>query len=194
MKRVGLFGGTFNPIHRGHIELARQLAARGGFDEVWLNLSPANPLKNDRPGATDADRREMVRLACEGSDVLRPCFIEFEMERPSYTINTLERLRAERPDCRFSLIVGADNWTMFDRWREPRRILDEFGVTVYPRPGYPAPSDPADGMNYVADVPVYDISSSAIRADIAANLTWLPEPVARYVTEKHLYTQSYDRQ
>lgn len=193
MKRVGLFGGTFNPIHRGHIELARQLAARGGFDEVWLNLSPANPLKNDRPGATDADRREMVRLACEGSDVLRPCFIEFEMERPSYTINTLERLRAERPDCRFSLIVGADNWAMFDRWREPRRILAEFGVTVYPRPGYPAPSAPADGMNYVADVPVYDISSSAIRADIAANLAWLPEPVARYVTEKHLYTQSYER-
>lgn len=187
MKRIGLLGGTFNPIHRGHVALAQWLVDSGKFDEVWVNLSPANPLKNDRPGASDADRIEMVRLACEGLNGVKPCTVEFEMERPSFTIATLRRLAAMAPDCSFRPVIGTDNWLIFDRWREPDAILREFGVTVYPRPGYPNPVAPAEGMEFLADAPRTDISSSAIRADIAAAADMLPTKVARYIQANHLY-------
>lgn len=184
MKRVGIFGGTFNPVHCGHVKLARWLVDSGKFDEVWLTLSPANPLKNDRPGATDADRLEMLRLALAGEPGLKVCDVEFSMPRPSYTIATLRRLQQEHPDCRFSLIVGADNWEIFDRWREPGAILREFGVTVYPRPGVPAPAREVPGMNYLADAPVYPISSTAVRA---GDLADVPQPVRDYIKAHNLY-------
>lgn len=186
-KRVGVFGGTFNPVHNGHIGLARWLVERGVFDEVLLTLSPANPLKNDRPGASDADRRRMLELACNDIPAVNPCFIEFDMPRPSFTIATLRRLQHDCPGCCFSLVVGADNWLIFDRWRSPREIIADFGVTVYPRPGYEVGKSLPDGVRYLADAPVCNVSSSDIRRSLATNSSLLPQPVANYIKDRKLY-------
>lgn len=188
MKRVGIFGGTFNPVHSGHVALAGHLVDNKMFDEVWLTLSPANPLKNDRPGATDTDRMEMLRLACDGHRGLRSCFVEFELPRPSYTVNTLRHLSAKHPDISFSLIIGADNWQIFNSWRDPQEIIADFGLTIYPRPGHDidATSLP-QGVRYAAEAPRCDVSSSEIRAGLHRNM--LPQSVADYISTHNLYEQ-----
>ncbi len=187
MTRTGLFGGSFNPVHNGHIALARWLVDSGRFDEVWLMLSPENPLKANRPGASDSNRRDMLRLACAGHPTLRPCFEEFTLPRPSYTIDTLRHLAAKYPDRRFSIIIGADNWQIFSQWRCPDEIIADFGVTVYPRPGYQVPADMPQGVEFAADAPQTDISSSQIRTDLNGRSTMLPQQVAEYIKTNNLY-------
>lgn len=188
MTRTGIFGGTFNPVHRGHMALAHWLIDHNLFDEIWLTLSPANPLKNDRPGATDADRRAMLELACNGSERIKPCFIEFNMPRPSYTVNTLRHLAAEYPDRSFRLIIGADNWQIFNRWREPENIISGFGVVIYPRPACEINLPLPHGVEYLADAPVCNVSSSEIRNGLRRDLL-LPE-IASYIHSHNLYEQS----
>lgn len=185
MTTTGIFGGTFNPVHRGHTALAQWLVDRGIVDEVLLTLSPANPLKNDRPGATDADRREMLSLACNDYRQLEPCFVEFDLPRPSFTITTLRHLAAANPDRRFKLIIGADNWQIFDRWRNPDEIIADFGVIIYPRPGFEPALPLPEGVCYLADAPVADVSSSEIRR--GERLDMLSPRVMQYITEHHLY-------
>lgn len=188
MIRTGIFGGTFNPVHDGHIALAQWLVDAGFYDEVWLTLSPANPLKNDRPGATDSDRKEMLELACEGHKHILPCFIEFDMPRPSYTINTLRSLAEKYPERQFSLIIGADNWQIFNQWREPQAIISEFGVTIYPRPRYDVADALPEGVSYAAEAPQCDVSSSEIRA--GGGETLLDPKVREYIHAHNLYGQT----
>ncbi|MCM1310533.1 MAG: nicotinate (nicotinamide) nucleotide adenylyltransferase [Bacteroides sp.] len=185
---TGIFGGTFNPVHKGHIALAQWLVDTGIYDEVWLTLSPANPLKNDRPGASDTDRKEMLKLACEGHNRLKPCFAEFDMPRPSYTVNTLRRLAEKYPDRQFSLIIGADNWQIFSRWREPQAIISDFGITIYPRPGYDVATPQPNGVTYAADAPQCAVSSSEIRAGL--DTTLLDTKVKEYISAHNLYGQT----
>lgn len=185
MKTTGIFGGTFNPVHLGHTALAQWLVDRGIVDEVLLTLSPANPLKNDRPGATDADRREMLRLACEECHGLAPSFVEFDLPRPSFTITTLRHLAANNPDQRFKLIIGADNWQIFSRWRDPNKIITEFGVIIYPRSGFEPTLPLPAGVCYFADAPVADVSSSEIRSGLHRDM--LAPQVKQYINEHNLY-------
>lgn len=188
MKRIGLLGGTFNPVHCGHLALAEWLVNKGYFNEVWLMLSPRNPLKPDsHPGATDEDRKQMLMLACENHPSLKPCFVEFDMPRPSYSISTLQRLSKDFADCRFSLIIGTDNWQIFNQWRQPEDILRDYGVVVYPRPGYPMPHEDTPGMTYAANAPVTDISSTRIRTSPLKYTHLLPNKVADYIIEHNLY-------
>lgn len=189
MKRTGIFGGTFNPVHNGHLRLAGWIVDNGVFDEVWLTLSPANPLKDDRPGATDADRQRMLVLACKDKKGLQPNFVEFDMPRPSYSISTLRKLAADYPERRFGLIIGSDNWQIFNRWRAHDEIIRDFGVTIYPRPGYEVGARPLpDGVSYLADAPVTDASSTDIRAALrSGDSTLLPPAVADYITAHNLY-------
>lgn len=168
--------------------MAQWLIANEVFDEIWLTLSPANPLKDERPGATDADRMEMLKLACDGLDGITPCFTEFEMARPSYTIDTLRRLATDHPERHFSLIIGADNWQIFSRWRSPREIINEFGVAVYPRPGVEVTTPLPAGVTYLGDAPEYDVSSTEIRSGLHLDL--LPSQVRKYISDNNLYGQS----
>lgn len=190
MIRTGIFGGTFNPVHRGHIALARWLIDNGVVDEVWFTLSPANPLKDDRPGASDDDRKAMLQLACGDDARLRPCFAEFALPRPSYTVTTLQHLAALHPDRKFSLIIGADNWLIFNRWRSPEQIISDFGVIIYPRPGcsVDAANLPA-GVKYEANAPLCDVSSTEVRQGMPADSLQdlLTPEVADYISEHHLY-------
>lgn len=188
MIRTGLFGGTFNPVHCGHLRLAQWLVEKRVVDEVWLTLSPLNPLKSVAEGASDADRRAMLSLACREREGIEPCFAEFELPRPSYTVDTLRYLSEKHPERAFVPVIGADNWLLFEQWRQWRTILSDYGVIVYPRPGYDIDSASTPGMTYVADAPVTDISSTQIRKNPAhSGAAMLPEAVLDYIRQNKLY-------
>lgn len=133
MKRIGIFGGSFNPIHLGHTALAAYICEQGLVDEVWLMVSPQNPLKQDLTLLDENERLAMARLAVAPYPMLKACDFEFTLPRPSYTYHTLQALRTTYPDYEFSLIIGEDNWQCFDRWFRGEDIARETPIIVYPR-------------------------------------------------------------
>ena len=133
MKKVGLFGGSFNPVHLGHTALAAYVCEQGLVDEVWMMVSPQNPLKQNLELLDEQHRLAMMQLAVVPYPVLKACDFEFHLPRPSYTYHTLQALRAAYPDYSFSLIIGEDNWQNFHRWYRGEEILRETPVIVYPR-------------------------------------------------------------
>lgn len=135
MIKTGLFGGSFNPIHKGHVALASKLLRETGLDEVWFLVTPQNPWKQESDLLDDDKRLEMVRLALEGKKGLIASDFEFHLPKPSYTWNTLQALSAAYPDRRFTLLVGGDNWERFDHWYEHDKILAQYEITIYPRKG-----------------------------------------------------------
>lgn len=177
--RTGIFGGSFNPVHNGHVELARRLLGMAGLDEIWFVVSPQNPLKRQEGLLDDDMRLMMVRMALEGEPRLVASDFEFGMPRPSYMWHTLQAMGRAYPGREFVLIIGADNWACFDRWFEWRKILDNYSVVVYPREGSPVdvPSLPTN-VRFV-DTPLLDISSTEIRRRINAG-----EPLGGMVAQK----------
>lgn len=187
MKRIGFFGGTFNPVHKGHIKLASYLREHYGLPEVWLSLSPQNPLKGaSHPGADDADRLRMLQLACMTEPGLRAWDGELTMPRPSYTYNVLETLRNEGYNP--TLIIGADNWLNFNRWFKSDEIISNYQIIVYPRPGYDLPDESGHpNVKFALSAPQTDVSSTEIRTDIHNQSTRLPEAVSDYIKQHKLY-------
>ncbi|MCM1111295.1 MAG: nicotinate (nicotinamide) nucleotide adenylyltransferase [Clostridium sp.] len=190
---TGIMGGSFNPVHAGHMMVASWMAQFGGFDEVWLSLSPLNPLKEGEAAASlasDGDRLEMLRIATDEIDRVGLTDIELSMPRPSYTAATLRALSARYPDRRFRLIIGSDNWLLFDRWRNPGLIVSQWGVTVYPRPGYPVDTASLPEGVELVEAPTVSLSSTLVREKIAlgADMTcFLPHGVFPYICRNHLY-------
>ena len=159
MKRIGIFGGSFNPIHVGHIALAQAVLRQCALDEIWLMVSPQNPLKrNDADLLDDGLRFEMAQRALEDVDGVRACDYEFHLPKPSYTWNTLQNLSKDYPDYTFILLIGGDNWAHFQRWRHWKDILWHHNVIVYPRDQYQG----------TIDVPLLPISSTEIRQKVRA--------------------------
>ncbi len=157
MKRIGIFGGSFNPIHNGHIALAQAVLRQCALDEVWLMVSPQNPLKrNDTDLLDDSLRLEMAQKALESVEGVKACDYEFHLPKPSYTWNTLQNLSKDYPDYTFVLLIGGDNWSHFQRWRHWKDILWHHDVIVYPRDAYPG----------TIDVPLLPVSSTEIRQRI----------------------------
>ncbi|MDE6383175.1 MAG: nicotinate-nucleotide adenylyltransferase [Paramuribaculum sp.] len=189
--RIGILGGSFNPVHLGHIQLADYLVQTTQLTAVWLMLSPRNPLKQypaDMP--SDEQRMDMLRIAAEATPRLEATDIELSMPRPSYTIDSLRRLRSLHPDVDFSLVIGSDNWLVFDQWRDYRSIIDEFSPVIYPRPGYPVDTDSLPEGVTLVSAPMLDISSTQLREAIAAGLDmnlFLPAGVMDYILTNNLY-------
>lgn len=187
---IGILGGSFNPVHIGHLMLASYLRQFGGFDEVWLMLSPLNPLKiNSTELIPDVTRLRMLDIAIDGADGIQVCDIELSMPRPSYTINTLRYLAKRYPRHTFKLIIGSDNWRIFPEWRDSEAILSEFGVVIYPRPGYQVGTIYDDRVE-VVNAPTADISSTFVRKAIARgkDMTYfLPAGVYNFIKTNNLY-------
>ena len=185
MKKIGIFGGSFNPIHNGHISLALQLREKAGLDEVWLMVSPHNPLKQESDLLDDARRMEMVCLALEGVEGIIASDYEMHLPKPSYTWNTLQALKKDYPDYEFTLLMGGDNWASFDRWYRHEDILRDFRIVVYPRRGMVQADAPC-----VVEAELLDISSTEIRERIKAGKgirRMVPRAVADYIRKEGLY-------
>ncbi len=158
MTRIGIFGGSFNPIHNGHIALAKAVLEQCGLDEVWLMVSPQNPLKQEADLLADNLRLEMAQRALEGVHGIKACDYEFRLPKPSYTWNTLQHLSRDYPEHQFVLLIGGDNWAHFERWRHWKDILWHHDVIVYPRDEYQG----------TISVPLLLVSSTEIRQKIRA--------------------------
>lgn len=164
-KKVGIFGGSFNPIHTGHIALAKSLCQQAGLDEVWLMVSPMNPFKKEATDLlTDKLRLEMAEQAIADEPKLKACDYEFHMPKPSYTWHTLQALNQDFPHVSFTLLIGGDNWASFDKWFQHEDILSHYPIVVYPRKGCDIGKVPS-GVTIV-ETPLLNISSTEIRQRI----------------------------
>lgn len=164
-KKVGIFGGSFNPIHTGHIALAKSLCQQAGLDEVWLMVSPMNPFKKEATDLlTDKLRLEMAEQAIADEPKLKACDYEFHMPKPSYTWHTLQALSQDFPHVSFTLLIGGDNWASFAKWFHHEDILSHYPIVVYPRKGCDIGKVPS-GVTIV-ETPLLNISSTEIRQRI----------------------------
>lgn len=188
---VCVYSGSFNPIHNGHIALAEYLVDRQIVDEVWVIITPQNPLKPSNTLINDNLRLQMARLALEGRKGIVVSDVEIHLPKPSYTIDTLRFLQSQYPLYSFCLLIGQDNVSIFDKWKSYRQILHDFRVLVYPRNvatttehlKYPE-------MQLLTDAPTVDISSTDIRSRVKSGLPitgLLPDAVAGFIAEHRLY-------
>ena len=187
-QRVAIFGGSFDPIHNGHLSLAGEVISRGLADEVWLMVTPQNPHKQDKILSDERLRFQMAQLAVEGMDGVKACDFEFSLPRPSYTLTTLTALDEAFPDKEFCLLIGADNWEKFDRWYKGDEILSRYGIIVYPRGSEGEPPLPS-GVRWLP-AKLYDISSTMVRAAVAAGndiAGLVPATVVRFINDNKMY-------
>ena len=162
--KIGIYGGSFNPIHRGHIALARQILRKTRLDQIWFVVSPQNPFKKGDAELWDDDfRLKLVRKALETEKNLVASDYEFRLPRPSYTWDTLQSLSKDFPEHEFTLIIGADNWLAFDRWHRADDILRSYPIIVYPREGSPIDKATLPPSVTLVDTRLYRISSTEIR-------------------------------
>lgn len=190
-KRIGIFGGSFNPIHTGHAIIANYVSQRAGLDQLWIMVSPQNPLKQEFSGDYDLHRLKMAELVSRRLDNVVTSGFEFGLPRPSYTIDTLNELQHRFPDDEFWLVIGADNWCVFDKWKSHDEIVARHHILIYPRRGYDVeiPKELSARVK-VVDAPLVEVSSTEIRAGLKQmrNMAYyMPDDVYRYVIENRLY-------
>lgn len=187
--RVGLLFGSFNPVHTGHLILAEYFATRTDLAEVWLVVSPQSPFKIGEELLPDTKRLNLLQLAVAGNAHLRAEDIELSLPRPSYTIVTLDALRARYPAHDFVLLMGADNLPGLPRWHAAERLLQELDLYVYPRPGAALPALASFPRAQVFTAPLLEVSATFIRASIRAGQS------IRYLVpaavEQKIVTQKY---
>jgi len=188
--KTGLFFGSFNPIHTGHLIIASYMAEFTGLKEVWMVVSPHNPLK-DKAGLTNMyDRLEMAKIATENAANLKVSDIEFSLPQPSYTIDTLTFLREKYPEKSFALIMGADNLASLKKWKNYEVLLRDYQIYVYPRPGVDLTEWAGHPAIVITDTPQMDISSSFIRKAIKGgkNIQYLvTDGVQSFIESKNMY-------
>ena len=198
MKKTGLYFGTFNPIHVGHLIIANYMVDYTDLDEVWLVVSPQNPLKDRQTLLADHHRLNIARVATEDNPKLWVSNIEFDLPKPSYTSHTLVYLKEKYPDRHFALIMGEDNLRTFHKWKNYEQILDQHEIYVYPRVARDEENDavvPPEVLGHshihlCKDVPVMNVSASFIRQALkdGHNVRYLlSEPVFRYIDEMNFY-------
>lgn len=190
-KKIGLFFGSFNPIHNGHLMIANYMAEFEGLDQVWFVVSPLNPFKQDQELLPDYHRRELLNRAIGDYMKFRVSAVEFGLPKPSYTIDTLGFLKTKYPDNQFVLIMGSDQLPEFHRWKNPEEILENYRILVYPRQPATEHSLLSHPSVKVVSAPVMEISSSFIRQAIKQKKDvrfFMPELSWQYLDEMHFYS------
>jgi len=194
-KKIGLFFGSFNPIHNGHLMIANYLAEFGELDQVWFVISPLNPFKADKDLLPDYHRRELLTRAIGDYPRFRISAVEFQLPKPSYTIDTLSFLSKEYPENQFILIMGSDQLPDFHNWKNAEQILAHYKILVYPRrqvtlslvTSHSLLSHPSITL---VNAPTMEISSSFIRQSIKEGKDvrfFMPELTWQYIDEMHFY-------
>lgn len=189
-KVVVLFGGTFNPPHIGHLALANYVCENYPVDELWFLVTPCNPFKASDELLDDKLRYAMVKAAISGYDKFLVSDVEFSLPRPSYTVDTLAYLRGKYPDNKFILLIGADNWAAFDKWRSPEDIIANHEIYVYGRPGIRIDDADLPSKVKIVDAPMMDISSTFIRKSIkeGKDMRYFTHPsVWKIIKQERLY-------
>jgi nicotinate-nucleotide adenylyltransferase len=188
--KTGLFFGSFNPIHNGHLMITSYMVEYAGLEQVWFVVSPHNPLKEKSSLLADHHRLVMVNLAIEDDKRFKSSNIEFKLPKPSYTIDTLTYLSEKFPGKQFIPILGSDNLPTLHRWKNWEALLAQYKILIYPRPGTsPSPYDKHPSLSWV-DAPLITISSTFIRKGIREGRDmryFLPEKVWKYIEEMNFY-------
>ena len=188
--KIGLFFGSFNPVHTGHMIIANHLVEYTDLDQVWMVVSPHNPLKNKASLANDHDRLHLVQLAIGDHTKIKASNIEFSLPQPSYTIDTLTFLKEKYPDKIFSLIMGGDSLQNIDKWKNYKTLLTEYDIYLYKRPGSDSTTWEGGARIKVVDAPLLDISATFVRHAIqnGNSIQYLvPDAVYHYLQNSTLY-------
>ena len=190
MKKIGIYSGSFNPIHHGHVMLANYLVEFSDLDELWFVVSPQNPLKRKADLLDDDERLRMVQLSVGDDPRFRVSDVEMHLPTPSYTINTLTALSERFPDCQFVFICGMDSLQNLHQWREYQKILDNYKLLVFPREGY----DGGDLVDHpsvtILKTPILEISSTFIRKCVAEGRDvrhFMPAKAYEYMRDRGFY-------
>jgi nicotinate-nucleotide adenylyltransferase len=189
--KVALFFGSFNPIHNGHIAIAGYVSEFCNVNEVWLVVSPQNPLKEQRVLANDKQRLTMVKKAIKPyAPKIRVCDVEFRMPKPSYTIDTLKHLPKLYPNIEFVVVMGADSLKSISQWKDYKELLSNYRIIVYPRPNINMLDLQKEFRIEIANAPLFDISSTELRNWIAEEKDvrcFMPIEAYRYIVKQNLY-------
>lgn len=191
---IGLYFGTFNPVHIGHLAIANYIVENTPIHQLWFVVSPQSPHKKKNNLLNDPQRYEMVYRAIDGDQRFRASDIEFKLPRPSYTIDTLAYIGEQYPDYKFSLILGSDNLESLHKWKNYESIINNHGIIVYPRPGF-APGKVKSFNNItIAKAPLIEISSTFIRKSISEGKNmrhFMPPKAWEYLDEMNFYKKIY---
>ncbi len=190
--KIGLYFGTFNPIHIGHLIIANHMAEHSDLDKIWMVITPHNPFKKKKSLLDNHHRYQIVQRALEDYDKIEPSTIEFDLPQPNYTVNTLAHLTEKYPAHEFCLIMGEDNLKSLHRWKNYETILEYHQIYVYPRisEGTTEPQFNEHASIHIVDAPIIEISATAIRKGIALGKNvrpLLPENVFEYIDEMNFY-------
>jgi nicotinate-nucleotide adenylyltransferase len=187
--KIGLYFGSFNPIHHGHLIIANHVVNETALQQVWFVVSPQNPFKQNQSLLNEYHRLHLVKLAIEGENKLRATDIEFKLPKPSYTITTLQYLEEKYPDHQFSIILGSDSFQNLDKWKNADIIMERYDLYVYTREGFEVRADLP--VKYkILDAPLLQISSTHIRNLIKNGKSiryLLPDDVKEEIEKNHYY-------
>ena len=187
---IGLYFGSFNPIHFGHLIIANQVLNETALEKIWLIVSPQNPLKKNNTLLNESDRLQLVRLAVEGDNRLKVTDIEFSLPKPSYSVNTLAYLQEKFPQHTFSIIMGSDSFKNIEHWKNYSEILSNYPIFIYKRPGFEI-TKTNNAMLSFLDAPLLEISASQIRHLIKTGKSiryLVPENVREEIVTRRFYS------
>ena len=192
--KIGLFFGSFNPVHHGHLIIANHIAMTTNLDEVWFVVSPQNPFKKAGTLLNENHRYHLLQLAIEGEKKLRVSNIEFKLPKPSYTVNTLAYLQEKYPTHTFSLIMGSDGFQNLDKWKNAEVIIQHYPITIYKRPGFEITNTHGASIT-ITDAPLLEISSTHIRYLIRKGLSiryLVPDVVKEEIENNGYYSSALE--
>lgn len=188
--KVGLYFGTYNPIHIGHLAIANYIVEFTDIEQLWFVVSPHNPFKNKKHLLDDYQRLELVTRAINDDNRFRASSVEFKLPHPSYTIDTLTYLKEDYPNNDFYLIIGSDNMESFHKWKNYKMILENYKIILYPRPGFNVEKESVHPNITLVEAPLMEISASFIRQAISEGKDvrhFIPPKAWQYLEEMNFY-------